>query len=580
MLEQRVSQTQEGESELLGGPIEPGISSRIALQDCLFLSLIVSLSLVLYIKGLGLYSDDWHFLGLLSNSSDQSLFGLLRIVIPDTRLRPIESLYVAGLYWLFGFRPLAYHLINAVVFTATILFFYLSIRKLIKARVLAIAIPLVYAMLPHYSSNRFWFIAFVINLSIGFYFLSLFSDLTAQEMRERHRWKWKLLGTIAMLCSAFSYEVVLPLFLLNPFFVWLRARQLNEPGFNKRSARKALMVSLAINVLAIMAVGIYKIVTARGEPDLFVHRMGIRESYSSHLFRLAVGAIGVNYGSYGIALPLKIGRALRYYSIPSILAVSTLIGLFVFVYLYRSNRSQDDSFSREESYFRLMAVGLVVFLLGYAVFLTNAQVGFTTTGVMNRTAIAAALGVAISFVSLIGWISWTLPSIRSRRFALSLLISLLCAGGFLINNTIAVFWIAASRQQQEIIAAVREEFSLLPSDTTLILDGLCPYRGPGIVFECYWDVSGMLKTYYHDTSLRGDIVKRNMTIDEDGLRTSIYGEKRFYPYSDKLLLFHIGRSETYHLIDADSARGYFQVIDPDYTNICPEGDEGYGTSIF
>ena len=552
------------------------IGPSVALQDCVFLSLIVSLSLVLYIRNLGLYSDDWHFLGLLTNSNDQSLAGLLRSVIPYTRLRPIESLYVAGLYWLFGFQPFQYHLVNAAVFIATILLFYLSLRELIGLRVFTVAIPLVYAMLPHYSSDRLWFIAFVISLSITFYFLSLYSDLIAVRTKKSHFWKWKLFSAIALLCSGLAYEVVLPLFLLNPFLVWIRARQVNE----KRLALRALAVSLATNILAMSLVAIYKILTARGEPDLFVHRMGIETDYSSHLLRLAVGAVGVNYGSYGIALPLKVAKVFRYYSTPSVLAVAVAIGLLVFAYLYRASARRGFDFHTEGAYFRLMAVGCIVFVLGYIIFLTNSQVGFTSTGVKNRSAIAAALGVAISFVATIGWISWMLPSDRLRRYTLSLLISLLCVSGFLINNTIARFWVDASRQQQKVIDAVRLGFPILAPDTTLILDGVCPYYGPGIVFECYWDVGGMLKTYYHDSSLSGDIVKRNIKIEEEGLYTIIYGEKKLYPYGDNLILFHFGLNESYKLIDAGTARRYFQEINPDYKNRCPEGSEGYGAEIF
>ncbi|MEK6321646.1 MAG: hypothetical protein AABN33_08180 [Acidobacteriota bacterium] len=562
------------------GGIGPLINSRVALQDCLFLTLVVLLSLVLYIKDLGLYSDDWHFLGLLSNSSDQSLFGLIGSVFPDTRLRPIESLYVAGLYWLFGFHTFEYHIVNAVVFTVTIILFYLSLNELIHMRLFTVAIPLVYALLPHYSSNRFWFIAFVINLSIGLYFLSLYSDLRAVRARHAHIWRWKLAGFFALLCSALGYEVALPLFLLNPVLVWWRAKQLYDPSSNKELIRKTVLVSLASNTLGVAVIVIYKILTARGEPDLFVHRMGIFGDYSSHLVKLAVGAIGVNYGSYGIGLPVKIARVLSFYPNPKVLAVGVLLGLAVFGYLYRITNRQATDLPSEASYFRLMAFGLIVFVLGYSIFLTNSQVGFSSTGVYNRSAIAAALGVAISFVGVIGWVSWVLPSLRLRRSFFCLLIALVCMSGFLLNNTIAAFWISASRQQKEVIAAVRQQFPTLRSETTLFLDGVCPYTGPGIVFECYWDVSGMLKVYYADPSLKGDIVKHNLKIEEQGLSTSIYGERRVYPYGDKLFLFHLGQNKLYQLSDADTARRYFQDVNPDYKSNCSEADEGYGASIF
>jgi hypothetical protein len=579
MLEQRTSPIDDRQTDAPAVQCDPLLSARAAFQDSAFLTLVVLLSLVLYIKDLGLYSDDWHFLSLLSNSNDQSLFGLIVSVFPDTRLRPIQTLYVAGPYWLFGSHPLGYHLTNAVVFAVTIILLYLALRELFRMRLPILALPLVYALLPHYSTDRFWFIAFVANLSMGLYFLSLYSDLRALRS-QTHIWRWKLLSTAGLLCSALAYEVVLPLFLLNPLLVWWRARKLYDPTCNKELIRKTVLVSLTSNSLGLAVIAIYKILTPRGERDFFVHRIEVRGGYSSHLVDLVVGAIGVNYGSYGIGFPIKIARVLRYYPNPRILTVGVLLGLGVFGYLYRTGNRLATDLPGEASYFRFMAMGLIAFVLGYAIFLTNSKVGFSSTGVYNRSAIAAALGVAMSFVGVIGWVCWLLPSLRLRRSAFCLLVSLLCVGGYLLNNTIATFWIVASRQQQEVIAAVRQQFPTLRSETTLILDGMCPYTGPGIIFECYWDVGGMLKTVYHDPSLKGDIIRRGIRIEEDGLYTRMYSEERFYPYSDNLILFHLGTNRSYQLSDVDSARRYFQAVNPDYKTSCLGAGEGYGAPIF
>jgi hypothetical protein len=544
-----------------------------------FLAIIVLLSLVLYVKDLGLYSDDWHFLGLLSNASDQSLFGLIGSVFPDTRLRPMQTLYVAGLYWLFGPHPLGYHLVNALVFTLTIILLYLSLSELIRSRLLAIALPLVYSLLPHYSTDRFWYIAFVANLSMGLYFLSLYSDLRALRAQKTHALNWKLLSIFGLLCSALAYEVTLPLFLLNPLLASWRAQKLEETISRRQLIRRALGRPLAINVLVIALVAVYKILITRSDASGFVHNFVIYGDYSSHLFKLATGAIGVNFGSYGLGLPVKIWRVLRFYPDPKILAGSVLIGLITFVYLYRAIYRPPSDLPEEASYFKLMGVGLIVFVSGYAIFLTNSNVAFATTGINNREAIAAALGVAMVFVAAIGWFSWVLPSPQVRRISFCFLVALLCSGGFLLNNTIAVFWITASRQQREIITAVRQKFSTLPPDTTLILDGVCPYTGPGIVFECYWDVSGMLRTYYHDSSIRGEVAKRNLQVSEQGLYTRIYGEKKYYPYSDQLFVFNVWQNETYGLKDAEAARLYFQNSSPGRST-CPDGSEGDGAPIF
>ena len=576
MLEQRASQTR-AESELPGNPVEPKACNRNALRDCLFLSLIVSLSLVLYIKGLGFYSDDWHFLGLLDNSSDQSLFGLIGSVFPDTRLRPMQTLYVAVPYWLFGPHPLGYHLINAVVFTITIILFYLSLSKLLPMRLFMITIPLVYALLPHYSTDRFWYIAFVANLSVGLYFLSLYSDLRAIPAERAHALRWRLVSILGLLCSALAYEVILPLFLLNPFLAWRYSHRFQRPTYRRQPTRRALLGPLAVNILVIALVTTYKILITRKDASGFVHTFGIYGDYSSHLLRLAVGAIGVNFGSYGIGLPVKVWRDLRFYPDAKILAGTGLIGLTIFVYLYRTVGRTTIDLAREASYFKLMGFGLVLFVAGYATFLTNGNVEFASSGISNRVAIAAALGVAILFVAMIGWISWVLPSPRIRSNCFCFLVTLLCASGFLLNNTIGAFWVDASRKQQEIIASIRQQFPTLPPDTTLILDGVCPYTGPGIVFECYWDVSGMLRTYYHDPSVHGDIVKRNLQVGEDGLHTRIYGEQKYYPYSDKLFLVDVERNQVHILKDPDAAR---LLLTLEETRNCPEGSEGFGARIF
>jgi hypothetical protein len=390
--------------------------------------------------------------------------------------------------------------------------------------------------------------------------------------------RWKLLSIFGLLCSALAYEVTLPLFLLNPLFAWRQGQKLHEMIPKRDLIRKLLLVPLAGNILLIALVTAYKILITRGESSGFVHKFVIYGDYSIHLRRLATEAIGVNFGSYGIGLPIKIWRALRFDPDPKILVGSVLLGVIIFLYLYRAiNRPQTD-LPGEATYFKLMGVGLIVFVSGYAIFLTNSNFALATTGINNRLAIAGALGVAILFAAVIGWVSWMLPSPRLRLRFFSLLVALLCGSGFLLNNTIAAFWIAASRQQEEIISAVRQQFSTLAPETTLILDGVCPYTGPGIVFECYWDVGGMLRTYYHDSSIRGDFAKRNLQVSEPGLYTRIYGEKKYYPYSDKLILFDIGQKKVYVLKDFEAARLYFQASSP-ARNACVDG-EGDGAWIF
>ena len=79
------------------------------VKDCLFLSIVVLLSVSLYAQSLGFYSDDWFFLVAVRSSADQSFAGrFLTLYRPHDRMRPIQILYFTGLYSLFGLHPFGY----------------------------------------------------------------------------------------------------------------------------------------------------------------------------------------------------------------------------------------------------------------------------------------------------------------------------------------------------------------------------------------------------------------------------------------------------------------------------------------
>ncbi len=64
------------------------IHPAVALRDCGFLSLVLLLSLILYIRGLGFYADDWAFLSAFSHSSADSLSELFRALYAYENVRP------------------------------------------------------------------------------------------------------------------------------------------------------------------------------------------------------------------------------------------------------------------------------------------------------------------------------------------------------------------------------------------------------------------------------------------------------------------------------------------------------------
>jgi hypothetical protein len=357
---------------------------------------------------------------------------------------------------------------------------------------------------------------------------------------------------VALLSSVLAYEVVGPLFIANLLLVWQRARQSSQSNSKETLGYKIAFRLLIGNLIALAL--------AMGYKMLVTNRIMIHEPYFSHILKLIQGAIGINYGDYGIGLLLIVEHVVRNYADLTLTTTGLLLGLVIFLYIYSTTNEASISFLSRANWLAVSVLGFIVFGLGYAVFLLTDHVAFTTTGVSNRTAIAASVGVAFSFVGLIGWVSSCMPSARLHRGCFCLLLTFLAVAGFFINNTIARFWILASQVQQGVIAAVRQHFPSLPDGSTLLLDGVCSYIGPGIVFETDWDVGGMLKMYYHSTELSGDIVRDNIEVKEEGLYIKIYDQKQYYSYNEKLLIYNFEEKKSYQLINAEAARHYFQSL--------------------
>ena len=56
-------------------------------------------------------------------------------------------------------------------------------------------------------------------------------------------------------------------------------------------------------------------------------------------------------------------------------------------------------------------------------------------------------------------------------------------------------------------------------------------------------------------------------------------ERVVYPYR-QLFVFHAGRKERFDLVDAPSARNYFDIVSGDVVSRCPPGEDGLGVEIF
>ncbi len=551
-------------------------TTRDTLKDCIFLSFAIALSVIQYVYSLGFYSDDWVFFSNFRRLDSIPFLSFLQtIVVQDewARIRPVQLLYLGTLYRAFGLNPLGYHLVNTVVFTAAIIFFYLVLRRLNQSRLVAVVLPLVYAMLPHYSTDRFWIAAFQANLSVCFYFINFYALLRALDSRSLFKWKWMLLSIISVFASSLAYEVAMPLFALSLLIILYRTRKVDTTVKDKEQVKIAML--FVSNIVALILVVAFKALVSQRTGKFSI------SSYVLWIMSIIKQATIMNYVYYGLFLPHVAWNATYYYTNRLSIMLATILGGTVFLYLYYLNRYSGIKLPNTTEWVKLFALSFIVFGSGYAIFATNTEVGFHKTGITNRTAVAAAIGVAMTFVSSVGLLSSLMSNESIRKQFFSLAVVLLCMCGFLINNAIGAFWVSAFQRQQEVLAGIQEHFPAPPAGSTIILDGVCPYVGPGIVFDNQWDLRAALRLTYGDSTLEADIVRPNLKIEEQGISTSSYEQwKAFHPFSEKLFLYHFGQRNIYRLTNAETARRYFETSNPGYDNGCPPGREGVGVAIF
>jgi hypothetical protein len=172
------------------------------LYDSTFLALSIVCSSVLYIRGLGLYDDDWSYLTTYTYCSDKSYLGLINCFYRDNgdaSVRPFQNLYVSGLYRLFGPHPYAHQAINSALLACAVVLLYQTLSELGLSRVPALAIALLYGLLPHYSTDRFWLAsAAVSHQSMAFCFLSFYSTARISRSSSKRRWAWVVTSILAM----------------------------------------------------------------------------------------------------------------------------------------------------------------------------------------------------------------------------------------------------------------------------------------------------------------------------------------------------------------------------------------------
>lgn len=534
-----------------------------AAVDGMCLFAVTILSAAPYIGSLGLYSDDWAVLGGFEAAAAAGQFGL-GAIFDGFAARPLQGLYLAGLYLAFGFQPLGYHLVNLVVLAASFPLLYLLLLRLGTGRRDALAASVIFLVLPQLSTVRVWISASQIPLAMMLALVSLNAQLAFSSSR---RSSPAALALAAALLSVAAYETFAPL--LAGFALWLALR-------HNGSRRRAMVLLLIVVVMLAAAIFKWSVSGRVGTPgpdryikgleQLFRTDYDWRFDFGLNLFAAIETHFWEPFRGWAAAALQLVELRTAILTIAAALAV----GLVAF---WRLLDAPPQARSGQRI---LLFAGAGALFLGHAVFLTAPALMFSPTGMANRALVAAAIGVALLVAWLIAVLGRLLPA-RIGRIAYCATVAAIAVLGTVRDHQIAGHWAQASAEQAHILRLARTDLARLPAGAIVILDGVCPYRGPGVVFETSWDVAGALG-HVLGRPVGGDVVSTRLQVTGSGLATSIYKVPAFYPFGPALYIYNPNLRLVRNLADETSARAYF-ARPGRWPRPCVRGYVGHGATI-
>ncbi len=554
----------------------------MAIVDGLVVALAGLVAAAFYAPQLGFYSDDWVLVAVFHLAPDQSISGLYSSThAQHFASRPAQGLYSILLYKAFGLEPLGYQVVNALVLAGGAVLLRSVLARLGASRLAALGAGLVFACVPAFSTDRFWFAAFAAPLSVTLYLVSLRLDLASVKAEGTRFAAWRLASLAMLAVGLLGYELALPLAFFSPAVARFQAWRdgLGPWSWGRWAAWVLPTVALLVGL------GLYKAEDSGRLGGLSNEPQRIEKILTGLLRTDAVDgdyglniprALAVNFGDHVLRLPAHAWALRGRVPGPALPVATIVLALAAAGYLRFVGRRE----RWVPGHWAVLAgAGFVVFALGYAIFLTNSAIQITPTGVGNRTSLAAGLGLAMVVAGALGWLVSALPlgTWRGPVFATVLAVYLSC--GAFTTVALGSYWGESYPRQQAVIADIRAHLPDLAPKSTIFLGGVCPYVGPAIVFESSWDLAFALRIAYDDRTISADVVSPSFTAGPSAISTFLYDEEYDWPYGPNTLLYDYRSKRVVPLVDQAAtleALRAMRLPSPD----CPPSKEGIGVRVF
>jgi len=523
-----------------------------AAVDAALAAALTFISAAPYLSALGFYSDDWALLAGFASGRSESLLTWDSVTFPG---RPVQGFYLTLLFRAFGLDPFGYHLVNVAMLAISAALLCTLLVRLGVGRAQSFATTILFVLMPQLSTARVWYAAFQVALSMALMLASMHCMLSFFRSGKIG----SAVGAIVAAGLSFAaYEIFAPLiagFAIGAMLLrWRKSKGRDGRSLSAQAAGVTVLVLLAFVTKLVFSGG-----RAAQLPNVSEYVRGLHQ-----LFRLdydwrvdaGMNVFAAPQMYFGVPVQGWWAGARTLLSGNATFEVAVIAAVIAVVAAWRLARQEAIS---TETALRLLLLGIATLILGVAIFLVIPPI-FTPTGIANRFHVAAALGAAMILVALISLSCSALPP-RGRGIAFCAVIAFLAASAFVRMWTIERYWAEAPAIQRTILKAARVDLQKLPSGSTVILDGVCPYHGPAVVFDTSWDVAGAL-TLALGRPISGDAVSPRMSVTAQGLRTSMYGDPSFYPYGGNLYIYDPRTHSVVPLSNRAAAVRYFASRQP------------------
>jgi hypothetical protein len=540
----------------------------VARRDWTAIAALAALSLLPVLPTLhrlGLTSDDYGIFIGFEQLRDAPWPRVLAFIFDDYATRPAQGLASGLLYYAFGLEPLPYVLVLLALVAASVVLFWSLLLRLRVEPAVAFAAAAVFAVLPQLSTVRVWFSTLCVAAAMMLFLAGAHSLLT--WLRGRRLSSAVAVSLLWALCMAF-YELFIPLMAGALAYAWWRDSDHDVRGRGLAAARPLLPHVLLI-VGGVAAKVAFTDRTDGWYPK-FIAYQALRPGYDRETeFGFNFWAFAETHAFDTFALPL---RSLDFFAEQQFLphlAAGVAAGAIIFLGTVRFGWRLERA-----SALKAVAAGVLVSALGYGIFVLNASTSFTPAGIGNRTAVASAMGIAIVIAaSVLALAAKALP--RANRAAGGVALALLGLLLTLASARISEHWARAYETQQAVLAHVEQDLGWLKPASIVLLDGVCPYDGPGIVFETDWDVAGAMSLVLK-RPVAGNLIGRGMRFGRRGAVATIYSNSYSYPYGLNTYAYDVRTRTTTRLADWEAARRYLRQRRP---RTCPRGYPGHGVPI-